>query len=133
MEGVELELERRSKFLNNLIQQKKKAKEQQDQKDEFNVRVRASDMPLSVQNRAFSLSRELLNATPGKADNKRLALALKKDFDSAYGPAWHCMALHCWDKLWFIRDSFRWRILIFPDRQGLCSSIQDCCGTLRSP
>ena len=78
MEGVELELERRSKFLNNLIQQKKKAKEQQDQKDEFNVRVRASDMPLSVQNRAFSLSRELLDATPGKADNKRLALALKK-------------------------------------------------------
>ncbi|XP_018509116.2 dynein light chain 1, cytoplasmic isoform X2 [Brassica rapa] len=91
MEGVELELERRSKFLNNLIQQKKKAKEQQDQKDEFNVRVRASDMPLSVQNRAFSLSRELLDATPGKADNKRLALALKKDFDSAYGPAWHCI------------------------------------------
>uniref|UniRef100_M4DIM9 Uncharacterized protein n=1 Tax=Brassica campestris TaxID=3711 RepID=M4DIM9_BRACM len=35
-------------------------------------------MPLSVQNRAFSLSRELLDATPGKADNKRLALALKK-------------------------------------------------------
>ncbi|CAF2255595.1 hypothetical protein HID58_030603 [Brassica napus] len=91
MEGVELELERRSKFLNSLIQQKKKAKEQQDQKDEFNVRVRASDMPLSVQNRAFSLSRGLLNATPGKADNKRLALALKKDFDSAYGPAWHCI------------------------------------------
>ncbi|CAN7034676.1 unnamed protein product [Brassica rapa subsp. trilocularis] len=91
MEGVELELERRSKFLNNLIQQKKKAKEQQDQKDEFNVRVRASDMPLSVQNRAFSLSRELLDATPGKADNKRLALALKKDFDSAYGLAWHCI------------------------------------------
>lgn len=77
MEGVELELERRSKFLNSLIQ-KKKAKEQQDQKEEFNVRVRASDMPLAQQNRAFSLSRELLNATPGKADNKRLALALKK-------------------------------------------------------
>ncbi|KAF8083012.1 hypothetical protein N665_0795s0009 [Sinapis alba] len=91
MKGVELELERRSNFLNSLIQQKKKAKEEQDQKDEFNVRVRASDMPLSVQNRAFSLSRELLNATPGKADNKRLALALKKDFDSAYGPAWHCI------------------------------------------
>lgn len=77
MEGVELELERRSKFLNSLIQ-KKKAKEQQDQKDEFNVRVRASDMPLALQNRAFSLARELLNAMPGKADNKRLALALKK-------------------------------------------------------
>lgn len=90
MEGVELELERRSKFLNSLIQ-KKKAKEQQDQKDEFNVRVRASDMPLPQQNRAFSLSREILNATPGKADNKRLAHALKKDFDSAYGPAWHCI------------------------------------------
>ena len=73
-----MELERRSKFLNSLIQQKKKAKEQQDLKEEFNVRVRASDMPLPVQNRAFSLSREILNATPGKADNKRLALALKK-------------------------------------------------------
>ncbi|CAF2045980.1 hypothetical protein BRARA_I03253 [Brassica rapa] len=91
MEGVELELERRSKFLNSLIQQKKKAKEQHDLKDEFNVRVRASDMPLVMQNRAFGLSRELLNATPGKADNKRLALSLKKDFDSAYGPAWHCI------------------------------------------
>ncbi|KAF3591826.1 hypothetical protein DY000_02023567 [Brassica cretica] len=78
MEGVEMELERRSKFLDSLIQQKKKAKEQQDLKEEFNVRVRASDMPLPVQNRAFSLSREILNATPGKADNKRLALALKK-------------------------------------------------------
>ena len=78
MEGVELELERRSKFLNSLIQQKKKAKEQHDLKDEFNVRVRASDMPLVMQNRAFGLSRELLNATPGKADNKRLALSLKK-------------------------------------------------------
>ncbi|KAJ0257672.1 Dynein light chain [Hirschfeldia incana] len=91
MEGVELELERRSEFLNSLIQQKKKAKEQHDLKHEFNVRVRASDMPLVMQNRAFGLSRELLNATPGKADNKRLALALKKDFDSAYGPAWHCI------------------------------------------
>ncbi|KAJ0237379.1 Dynein light chain [Hirschfeldia incana] len=89
--GVEMELERRSKFLNSLIQQKKKAKEQQDLKEEFNVRVRASDMPLPVQNRAFGLSREILNATPGKADNKRLALALKKDFDSEYGPAWHCI------------------------------------------
>lgn len=77
MEGVELELERRSKFLSSLIQ-KKKAKEQQDQKEEFNVRVRASDMPLALQNRAFSLARELLNTMPGKADNKRLALALKK-------------------------------------------------------
>ncbi|KAF3609254.1 hypothetical protein DY000_02046273 [Brassica cretica] len=78
MEGVELELERRSKVLSSLIQQKKKAKEQHDLNDEFNVRVRASDMPLVMQNRAFGLSRELLNATPGKADNKRLALSLKK-------------------------------------------------------
>ncbi|CAN8304353.1 unnamed protein product [Cochlearia groenlandica] len=91
MEGVELELERRSKFLNSLIQKKKMAKEEQDHKEEFNVRVRASDMSLPHQNRAFSLARELLNLTPGKPDNKRLALALKKDFDSAYGPAWHCI------------------------------------------
>ncbi|KAK6931618.1 Dynein light chain, type 1/2 [Dillenia turbinata] len=90
MERAEEELERRSKFLNNLIQ-KKKANEQQEQHDCLNVRVRASDMPTALQNRAFRCARDNLDSMPAKLDSKRLALALKKEFDSAYGPAWHCI------------------------------------------
>lgn len=91
MEGsAEEELERRSKFLSSLIQ-KKKAIEQEDQHDYLNVRVRASDMPLALQNRAFRCARDHLDSMPSKLDSKRLALALKKEFDSSYGPAWHCI------------------------------------------
>ncbi|KAG6579264.1 hypothetical protein SDJN02_21890 [Cucurbita argyrosperma subsp. argyrosperma] len=90
MEGAEMELERRTKFLNGLIL-KKKAGEHQEHRDRLNVRVRASDMPFPLQNRAFSCARELLDSMPGKLDSKRLALALKKEFDSSYGPAWHCI------------------------------------------
>ncbi|KAL2485010.1 Dynein light chain type 1 family protein [Abeliophyllum distichum] len=87
MEGAEEELERRSKFLNSLIQ-KKKAVEHKKQ----NVRVRASDMPLPLQNHAFRIARDNLDSmASGKLDSKRLALALKKEFDSIYGPAWHCI------------------------------------------
>lgn len=78
MEGAEEELERRSKFLNSLIQ-KKKAVEQQEHHDRLNVRVRACDMPLPLQNRAFRCARDHLDSMPGKKlDSKRLALALKK-------------------------------------------------------
>ncbi|KAK8987798.1 hypothetical protein V6N11_027537 [Hibiscus sabdariffa] len=87
---LELELERRSKFLSSLIQ-KKKAIEQQEQNERLNVKVRASDMPLALQNRAFKCARDLLDYMPRKLDSKRLALALKKEFDSTYGPAWHCI------------------------------------------
>lgn len=91
MEAAEEELERRSKFLNSLIK-KKKAVEQKEHHECLNVRVRASDMPLSLQNRAFACARDNLDSTPGKKlDSKRIALALKKEFDSAYGPAWHCI------------------------------------------
>ncbi|KAK8567524.1 hypothetical protein V6N12_006107 [Hibiscus sabdariffa] len=90
MDGAELELERRSKFLSSLIQ-KKKAIEQQDQTERLNVKVRASDMPLALQNKAFKCARDQLDYMPGKLDSKRLALALKKEFDSTYGPAWHCI------------------------------------------
>ncbi|KAK0574287.1 hypothetical protein LWI29_021081 [Acer saccharum] len=90
MDAAEEELERRSKFLNSLIQ-KKKAKEEQDQNDSLNIRVRASDMPLHLQNKAFKCARDLLDSMPSKLDSKRLALALKKEFDSTYGPAWHCI------------------------------------------
>ncbi|XP_027359383.1 dynein light chain LC6, flagellar outer arm-like [Abrus precatorius] len=90
MEEAEKELERRSKFLSSLIE-KKKAIEQND--ESFNVHVRACDMPLPLQNRAFHCARVHLHSMPPgtKVDSKRLALALKKEFDSTYGPAWHCI------------------------------------------
>ncbi|KAK4736368.1 hypothetical protein R3W88_000065 [Solanum pinnatisectum] len=92
MEKAEEELERRSKFLNSLILKKKSAEEKQ-QNEDLNVRVRASDMPFSLQNHAFKCARDNLDATMacGKLDSKRLALALKKEFDSSYGLAWHCI------------------------------------------
>ncbi|XP_024466029.1 uncharacterized protein LOC127903884 isoform X1 [Populus trichocarpa] len=96
MDGAELELERRSKFLSSLIE-KKKAKEHQEQHSKLNVRVRAADMPVLLQDRAFRCARDQLDSMPGKLDSKRLALALKKfllvcqEFDAAYGPAWHCI------------------------------------------
>ena len=78
MDAAEEELERRSKFLSSLIQ-KKKAVEQQDHHDRLNVRVRACDMPLNLQSRAFTCARDLLDSMPNKKlDSKRLALALKK-------------------------------------------------------
>ena len=77
MEGAELELERRSKFLNGLIE-KKKAKEHQEQPSKLSVRVRAADMPIVLQDRAFRCARDQLDSMPGKLDSKRLALALKK-------------------------------------------------------
>ncbi|KAK3043074.1 hypothetical protein RJ639_001189 [Escallonia herrerae] len=105
MEAAEAELERRSKFLNSLIQKKKAitpiantAQQQQQQyHDRLNIRVRAADMPLALQNRAFRCTRDTLDSMPGKLDSKRLALALKKmnlvvkEFDALYGPAWHCI------------------------------------------
>lgn len=81
MEGAEEELERRSRFLKSLIQ-KKKVSEKQEQHDHIqnnNVRVRACDMPLLLQNRAFCCARDLLDSMPAnKLDTKRLALTLKK-------------------------------------------------------
>lgn len=54
------------------------------------VRVRAADMPLPLQRRAIWIAREVVLATP-RLESKRLALALKKEFDTTYGPAWHCI------------------------------------------
>lgn len=83
---------RKSKFLNSLILKKKSVEEKQKNED-LNVHVRASDMPFSLQNHAFKCARDNLDSTMacGKLDSKRLALALKKEFDSTYGPAWHCI------------------------------------------
>ncbi|XP_047308864.1 dynein light chain LC6, flagellar outer arm [Impatiens glandulifera] len=94
MDAAEEELERRSKFLSNLIQKKKAIDEKQHVQNDGvnNVRVRASDMPIALQNKAFNCARENLDSMKGeKLDSKRLALALKKDFDASYGPAWHCI------------------------------------------
>ncbi|KAM3241888.1 hypothetical protein ACQJBY_054549 [Aegilops geniculata] len=54
------------------------------------VRVQAADMPVVLQRRAIRLAYDAVSATP-RADGKRLALALKKEFDTSYGPAWHCI------------------------------------------
>ncbi|KAG8064996.1 hypothetical protein GUJ93_ZPchr0004g40154 [Zizania palustris] len=54
------------------------------------VRVRAEDMPPALQRRAIQIALEASAAMP-RLDSKRLALALKKDFDATYGPAWHCI------------------------------------------
>lgn len=79
MNGAEEELERRSKFLNSLIQKKKsKDPQENDEPLPFNVRVRASDMPIPIQSRAFLCARSHLDSMPGKLDSKRLALVLKK-------------------------------------------------------
>lgn len=94
MEGAQLELEKRSEFLKSLVQKKKEA-EQQQQFEKLNVRVRAADMPIDLQNKAFECARYHLDSMPvgstKKIDSKSLALALKKEFDSLYGPAWHCI------------------------------------------
>ncbi|MQL96923.1 hypothetical protein Taro_029606 [Colocasia esculenta] len=57
------------------------------------VRPRAADMPPSVQERAFRVARSLVEAAPSRRrpNLTRLALALKKEFDGSYGPAWHCV------------------------------------------
>ncbi|KAA8529024.1 hypothetical protein F0562_033488 [Nyssa sinensis] len=57
-------------------------------------------------------------------DSKRLALALKKEFDSSYGPA---LALHCGNQLRLIRYTFSRWFLVFFNRQSLHPSLQDCC------
>ncbi|ESW23807.1 hypothetical protein PHAVU_004G077100 [Phaseolus vulgaris] len=89
MEEAEKELERRSKFLSSLIQKKKSI----EQHENLKVHVRACDMPLPLQNHAFHYARlHLESLLPGnKLDSKLLALSLKKEFDSSYGPAWHCI------------------------------------------
>ncbi|KAJ0868156.1 putative dynein light chain, type protein [Helianthus annuus] len=79
MEEAEKELERRSKFLSNLIQ-KKKATDQQNLHQQLNIKVKASDMSIVLQNKAFECAKHHIASTGNgiKIDSKRLALALKK-------------------------------------------------------
>ncbi|TVU29536.1 hypothetical protein EJB05_21106 [Eragrostis curvula] len=68
----------------------KEIKGKDDEPKKLSVRVRAADMPLPLQRRAIRLAYEAIAAMP-RLDSKRLALALKKEFDTTYGPAWHCI------------------------------------------
>ncbi|XP_009410445.2 uncharacterized protein LOC103992454 isoform X2 [Musa acuminata AAA Group] len=118
MEDASAELERRSQYLTSLIQRARvRAEDDVEEKsgrleaerqrgvdkkgtgdrgsregaeETQDVRVRAADMPVALQERAFQCAREVLDSMP-KLDNKRLALTLNKEFDSLYGPAWHCI------------------------------------------
>lgn len=89
MEGAKEELERRSKFLRSLIQKKKEAEQKQNQLLlNNNIRVRGSDMPIAMQNKAFKCSTDYIHSIPPsngngngnvkKVDSKQLALVLKK-------------------------------------------------------
>ncbi|KAM0949096.1 putative dynein ATPase [Dioscorea sansibarensis] len=103
MDAASEELERRSKYLSSLIQKtkiqsdgveeenrEKDGKDHHQKEQQHPVRVRAADMAPALQRRAFRCAREVLASMP-KLDSKRLALALKKEFDTSYGPAWHCI------------------------------------------
>ncbi|KAJ6753753.1 DYNEIN LIGHT CHAIN [Salix purpurea] len=64
----------------------------------LNVRLRSSDMPVDMQERALRYARSFLDdssissAPKHRPNPTLLARALKKEFDSVYGVAWHCVA-----------------------------------------
>uniref|UniRef100_A0A6N2ND64 Dynein light chain n=2 Tax=Salix TaxID=40685 RepID=A0A6N2ND64_SALVM len=64
----------------------------------LNVRLRSSDMPVDMQERALRYARSFLDDSSISSAPKHrpsptlLARALKKEFDSVYGVAWHCVA-----------------------------------------
>ncbi|KAF8025816.1 hypothetical protein BT93_F2597 [Corymbia citriodora subsp. variegata] len=58
----------------------------------FNIRLKSSDMPVHMQEHALRCTRSFLDSSPNlPPNNTHLARALKKEFDSVYGPAWHCV------------------------------------------
>ncbi|XP_057731730.1 dynein light chain 1, cytoplasmic-like [Arachis stenosperma] len=64
----------------------------------LNARLKASDMPLHMQEHALHYTRSLITHGHGhhhypsnKLTHTHLARELKKEFDSMYGPAWHCV------------------------------------------
>ncbi|KAH9320823.1 hypothetical protein KI387_015462, partial [Taxus chinensis] len=54
------------------------------------IRVKAADMPAVLQERAFRCARQCLDSMD-KLNSKRVAFILKKEFDTSYGHAWHCI------------------------------------------
>ncbi|KAK2966919.1 hypothetical protein RJ640_000547, partial [Escallonia rubra] len=58
----------------------------------LNIRLKSADMPATMQERALRHARSLLDASPSSRPSPTvLARSLKKEFDSVYGPAWHCV------------------------------------------
>ncbi|KAL6975398.1 hypothetical protein U1Q18_024194 [Sarracenia purpurea var. burkii] len=59
----------------------------------LNIRLRSTDMPASMQERALRYTRSLVDSVPNnhRPNPTVLARSLKKEFDSWYGPAWHCV------------------------------------------
>ncbi|TYJ11951.1 hypothetical protein E1A91_A11G313700v1 [Gossypium mustelinum] len=58
----------------------------------LNVRLRPSDMPVYMQEHALRCTRQLLDSAPKPQPSlTHLARAIKKEFDSVYGPAWQCV------------------------------------------
>nr|XP_043630636.1 dynein light chain, cytoplasmic-like [Erigeron canadensis] len=59
----------------------------------LDIRLRSSDMPFAMQERAIRLTRSLLDSSTSRPHNLTLlARSIKKEFDKWYGPAWHCIA-----------------------------------------
>lgn len=58
--------------------------------EEVNARVKAADMASNMQVHAFRCARKQID-TQQSFSSKQTASALKKEFDGAYGPAWHCI------------------------------------------
>uniref|UniRef100_A0A0D6R667 Dynein light chain n=1 Tax=Araucaria cunninghamii TaxID=56994 RepID=A0A0D6R667_ARACU len=57
---------------------------------ELKVKLRAADMPPLLQERAFRCARQCLDDAH-KPGFRQVALTLKKEFDTGYGPAWQCI------------------------------------------
>ncbi|KAK8633430.1 hypothetical protein V6N13_014276 [Hibiscus sabdariffa] len=58
----------------------------------LDVRPRSSDMPVYMQEHALRCTRHLLDSAPKPRPSlTHLARAIKKEFDSVYGPAWQCV------------------------------------------
>ncbi|CAN4104178.1 unnamed protein product [Withania somnifera] len=58
----------------------------------FNVRLRSADMPFAMQEHALRYAATLLiHPTTQPPNPTLLARSLKKEFDSMYGRAWHCV------------------------------------------
>nr|XP_016494082.1 PREDICTED: dynein light chain 1, cytoplasmic-like [Nicotiana tabacum] len=58
----------------------------------LNVRLRSADMPFTMQEHALRYAKTLLlHPSPHRPNPTLLARSLKKEFDSVYGPAWHCV------------------------------------------
>ncbi|MCL7031946.1 hypothetical protein MKW94_029305 [Papaver nudicaule] len=63
--------------------------------DDLNVNVRSANMHVAMQQKAFLFTRKLLAVNKSnkvvKPTPTQIALAIKKEFDASYGPAWHCI------------------------------------------